>query len=155
MFTPPLTFRFCYFIIAACLSTLAQAGVVRIEITERSTFADGRAFGPAGAYERLKGRMFFETDPANQANERISDLQRALRNARGRVDSWTDFFLLKPVDATQGNGVLLYDVNNRGNMLALWTFNDGERTNDPKTEVHAGHGFLMKHGFSVLWCGSE
>lgn len=136
-------------LVASC----AQAEVRRIEITERSSFAAGKIFGPAGAYERLKGRMFIETDAANQANERICDLQRAPRNARGKVESWTDFFLLKPVDATQGNGVLLYDVNNRGNMLALWTFNDGERTNDPKTEEHAGHGFLMKHGFSVLWCG--
>jgi hypothetical protein len=145
--------RLRHLIVAACLSALAQADVVRIEIVERSSFADGKAFGPAGAYERLKGRMFIETDPANKANERISDLQRAPRNARGKVESWTDFFLLKPVDAAKGNGVLLYDVNNRGNMLALWTFNDGERTNDPKTAVHAGHGFLMKHGFSVLWCG--
>ncbi|HRH98569.1 MAG TPA: hypothetical protein PLB55_21685, partial [Prosthecobacter sp.] len=144
---------FSRIIIAACFSGFAHAEVTRIEITERATFAAGKAFGPAGAYERLKGRMFIETDPANQANERISDLKLAPRNARGKVESWTDFFLLKPVDAAKGNGVLLYDVNNRGNMLALWTFNDGERTNDPKTEAHAGHGFLMKHGFSVLWCG--
>ena len=27
------------------------------------------------------------------------------------------------------------------------------RPRGPKTEAHAGHGFLMKHGFSVLWCG--
>lgn len=140
-------------IIAACLSALAQAEVTRIEISERSSFAAGKAFGAVGAYERLKGRMLIETDPANRANARISDLKRAPLNARGMVESWADFFLLKPVNAAKGNGVLLYDVNNRGNMLALWTFNDGERTNDPKTAVHAGHGFLMKHGFSVLWCG--
>jgi hypothetical protein len=135
------------------VSLVSHAKVVRVEVAERSSFAAGKAFGSAGAYERIKGRMFIETDPANEANARIADLQRAPRNARGKVESWTDFFLLKPVDATKGNGVLLYDVNNRGNMLALWTFNDGERTNDPKTEAHAGHGFLMKHGFSVLWCG--
>lgn len=148
-----MTFRLSHFIIAACSCTLAHAEVTRLEIAERASFADGRSFGPAGAYERIKGRMFIETDPQNAANERISDLRRAPRNARGRVGSWTDFFLLKPVDAAKGNGVLLYDVNNRGNMLALWTFNDGERTNDPKAGAHAGHGFLMKHGFSLLWCG--
>ncbi|MDP1590480.1 MAG: alpha/beta hydrolase domain-containing protein, partial [Prosthecobacter sp.] len=120
---------------------------------ERSAFAGGLSFGPTGAYERIKGRMYLETDPLNEANARISDLKRAPRNARGKVESWTDFFLLKPVDAKNGNGQLLYDVNNRGNMLALWTFNDGERTNDPKSKAHAGHGFLMRHGFSVLWCG--
>jgi hypothetical protein len=148
-----MTFRLSHFIIAACSCTLAHAEVTRLEIAERVPLADGRSFGPAGAYERIKGRMFIETDPQNAANERISDLQRAPLNGRGRVGSWTDFFLLKPVDAAKGNGVLLYDVNNRGNMLALWTFNDGERTNDPKAGAHAGHGFLMKHGFSLLWCG--
>lgn len=146
--------RLCLILLTLGVIPIASiAEVTRIEITERSSFAAGKAFGSVGAYERLKGRMFIETGPANQANERISDLQRAPRNARDKVESWTDFFLLKPVDATKGNGVLLYDVNNRGNMLALWTFNDGERTNDPKTEAHAGHGFLMNHGFSVLWCG--
>ena len=135
------------------LAAWARAEVVRVEITERAPFADGKIFGTAGAYERLRGRMFLETDPHNAANERISDLSRAPRNANGKVESWTDFLLLKPVDAKKGNGQLLYDVNNRGNLLALWTFNDGEPTNDPRTEVHAGHGFLMRHGFSVLWCG--
>ncbi|MDZ4404410.1 alpha/beta hydrolase domain-containing protein [Prosthecobacter sp.] len=140
-------------LILVFVSLVSRAEVVRVEIAGRSSFADGKSFGLAGAYERIKGRMFIETDPANKANIRISDLKRAPRNARGKVESWTDFFLLKPVDAKKGNGQLLYDVNNRGNMLALWTFNDGERTNDPRTEAHAGHGFLMKHGFSVLWCG--
>ncbi|MBL9117636.1 MAG: hypothetical protein JNJ83_21700 [Verrucomicrobiaceae bacterium] len=146
----------CFFsriLIATFCSGLAHAEVTRIEITERASFAGGKIFGSTGAYESIKGRMFLETDPQNAANERISDFQLAPRNERGKVESWTDFFLLKPVDAAKGNGVLLYDVNNRGNMLALWTFNDGERTNDPKTEAHAGHGFLMKQGFSVLWCG--
>lgn len=131
----------------------ALSEVVRVEITERALFAEGRGFGPAGAYEGIRGRMHLETDPALAANARISDLGRAPLNARGKVESWTDFFLLKPVEARKGNGVLLYDVNNRGNMLALWTFNDGERTNDPRTVEHAGHGFLMRHGFSLLWCG--
>jgi hypothetical protein len=140
-------------VLAVNLCALARAEVVRIEITDRSSFADGKGFGSVGPYERIKGRIFLETDPSNAANERICDLQRAPRNARGKVESWTDFFLLKPVEPAKGNGQLLYDVNNRGNMLALETFNDGERTNGPKTEAHAGNGFLMRRGFSVLWCG--
>lgn len=134
-------------------SIVSNAEVVRVEVTERSAFAEGVSFGPAGAYERIRGRMYLETDPLSDANVRISDLKLAPRNARGKVESWTDFFLLKPADARKGNGQLLYDVHNRGNMLALWTFNDGERTNDPKSAVHAGNGFLMRQGFSVLWCG--
>jgi len=144
---------FLAILFVACSAAGACAEVVRVEITDRSPFAEGKVFGPAGAYERIKGRMFLETDPRNVANDRICDLQRAPQNAAGRVESWTDFFLLKPVEPEKGNGQLLYDVNNRGNMLALWTFNDGERANDPQTEAHAGHGFLMRHGFSILWCG--
>jgi hypothetical protein len=140
-------------VVITLLLGTARAEVVRMEVSERSAFADGASFGPAGAYERIRGRMYLETDPLDAANERVSDLKRAPLNARGKVESWTDFFLLKPVEARKGNGQLLYDVNNRGNMLALWTFNEGERTNDPKTAAHAGNGFLMRHGFSVLWCG--
>jgi hypothetical protein len=91
---------FSRIIIAACLSGLAHAEVTRIEITGRSPFVGGRTFGLAGACERIEGRFFPETDPQNAANERISDLQLAPRNARGKVESRTDFFLLNPVDAT-------------------------------------------------------
>ncbi len=130
-----------------------RAEVVRIEIRDRTSFAEGKSWGSSGPYERIRGRLYLETDPANPANERIADLKNAAVNEGGKVESWTDFFLLKPVDAMKGNGQLLYDVNNRGNKLALWTFNDGLRTNDPQSVEHAGNGFLMKHGFSVLWCG--
>lgn len=137
-----------------CLApSSAGAGVVRVEISERSAFAEGKSFGTVGPYERIRGRMHLETDPLLDANEPINDLKLAPRNARGMVESWTDFFLLKPIEARKGNGMLLYDVNNRGNMLALWTFNGGGQTNDPKTAADAGNGFLMRHGWSVLWCG--
>jgi hypothetical protein len=140
-------------LVAACLGAVAQAEVVRVEVAERAPFAHGASFGTAGAYERIKGRMFLETDPLFEANAGITDLKLAPRNVRGKVESWTDFFLLKPVAASKGNGKLLFDVNNRGNMLALWTFNDAERTNDPRTPAHAGNGFLLRRGYSLLSCG--
>lgn len=134
-------------------TTGLQAEVVRVEIRERSPFAGGHSFGSAGPYEKIAGRMYLAVDPGNPANARVCDLQLAPRNSRGRVECWTDFFLLKPIDARRGNRRILYDVNNRGNMLALWTFNDAERTNDPTELAHAGNGFLMRHGYAVLWCG--
>lgn len=130
-----------------------RAEVVRMEVRERAVFADGQVFGAAGPYERISGRLFVEVDPAQPANARIHDLSLAPRNARGRVECWTDFFLLKPVTAARGNRRILYDVNNRGNMLALWTFNGGDLTNDPRTRAHAGNGFLMRQGYSILGCG--
>lgn len=135
------------------LPSSALAEVVRVEITDRQLFAEGHAFGVAGAYERVSGRLWLAVDPEAAINARVNDLKLAPRNAEGKVECWTDFFLLKPVDASKGNGRLLYDVNNRGNKLALWTFNGGERTNDPLTLAHAGSGFLMRHGWSVLWTG--
>lgn len=134
-------------------ASLTRGEVARVEIRGRAPFAEGHSFGPAGPYETLTGRMFIAVDPANPANARICDLALAPRNARGRVEYWTDFFLLKPVDPRRGNRRILYDVNNRGNMLALWTFNDAERTNAPATLKHAGNGFLLRHGYSVLSCG--
>jgi len=130
----------------------AQAEVTRLQILSREPFADGKVFGLSGSYERLAGRMTIAVDPDLPANQRIADLQLAPRNDRGQVECQTDFFLLMPADPQRGNGAILYDVNNRGNKLAMETFN-GARSNDPKTLTDAGNGFLMDHGYSVLWCG--
>lgn len=132
---------------------LAMAEVTRIEINRRQPFAGGHSFGRTGAYEALSGRIGFEVDPAAAANAGIADLKRAPCNQEGKVEFWADFFLLKPADPSKGNGRLLYDVHNRGNKLALWTFNDAERTNEPTSMEHAGNGFLLNHGYSVLWTG--
>ena len=53
----------------------------------------------------------------------------------------------------RGNKRLLYDVNNRGNKRALQFFNDAPPNNDPRTAEDAGHGFLMRRGYTVVWCG--
>ncbi|WDQ14961.1 alpha/beta hydrolase domain-containing protein [Rhodopirellula sp. P2] len=136
-----------------CLSSVVMADVTRVEITQRQPFADSFLFGPTGAYETISGRMHFEVDPNAQANSRVCDLKLAPRNANGRVEFWEDFFLLRPADPNKGNGCLLYDVHNRGSKLALWTFNDAEMSGSPSTMAHAGNGFLMRQGYSVLWTG--
>jgi hypothetical protein len=139
-------------VLVAVLVGLSRAEVVRMEILDRGPFAEGHAFGRTGPYERIVGRLHCEVAPDDPANAMIVDLKRAPRNARGRVEYWTDFFLLAPVDPQRGNGRLLYDVNNRGNKLALWTFNEA-RSNNPTTLSDAGNGFLMREGYAVLWCG--
>lgn len=129
------------------------AGVVRVQIDRRAPLAEGLVFGETGPYEILEGRLFFEADPAASLNARVVDLKLAPVNAGGQVEYWQDFFLIRPLDPKKGSGCLLYDVNNRGNKLALWTFNDGERTNDPATAAHAGNGFLLREGYTLLWTG--
>ena len=131
----------------------AHAEVTRVEIDRREPFAEGRDFGDSGAYEIIEGRLFFEVDPKAAANGRITDLSLAPANERSKVEFRTDFFLLKPLDTARGNGCLLYDVHNRGTKLALWTFNDSVLSNQPLTTEHAGNGFLLEKGYSVLWTG--
>lgn len=132
---------------------LASAGLVRVEVKERVPFAGGVSFGRSGSYELVEGRLHFEADPKHPANARVADLALAPVNDRAQVEYWSDFTLLYPADPAKGNGTLLYDVHNRGNKLALWTFNDGERSNTPRDVEHAGHGFLMREGYTVLWTG--
>jgi hypothetical protein len=139
-------------LLPVCGPGTAYAEVVHLQIKQRMPFAEGHCFGHSGPYEKLTGQMIIEVDPEDPANSPVHDLKFAPRNERGRVQCWTDFFLLKPVDPRRGNRRILYDVNNRGNKLAIWTFN-GARGNDPTTLADAGNGFLMRQGYSVLWCG--
>src|SRR3712207_4970014 len=56
-------------------TTGARAAVTRVEITHREPYAEGRAFGEAGAYERLRGRVRFAVDPRAAPNRRVVDLE--------------------------------------------------------------------------------
>jgi len=129
------------------------AEVTRFEILTREPFADGQEFGDVGAYERIIGRVHYELDPELPANQNVVDLKLAPRNERGRVELSADLFILTPKDLSKGNGALLYGVTNRGNMNALRNFNYASGSNQPKDAKHAGDGFLMRHGFTVVWSG--
>jgi alpha/beta hydrolase family protein len=129
----------------------AEARITRIEVTRQEPLAGGENFGAVGAYEKLVGRFYGELDPARDTG--IVDLDKAPRNAKGMVEYTSDFYILKPVDLARSNGALLYDVNNRGNKLALFQFNSAPRANDPTTAADAGNGFLMRQGFAVVWSG--
>lgn len=142
----------CVLLVAVVWIAPAAAEVVEIEIEKREPFAEGFSFDGAGPYERIHGKLHIEVDPAHADNRRITDIELAPQNDAGRVAFWTEFFLLKPLDPERGNGRILYDVNNRGNKLAVAAFN-GARSNDPATRADAGNGFLMRRGYSILWCG--
>ena len=129
------------------------AELTRFEITDREPFADGHKFGTVGEYERIKGRVYYELDPDLPQNQNVVDLKLAPRNQQDRVELSADLLILAPKDLSKGNGALLYDVNNRGNLTALRMINFGSSGNDPKTLKQAGDGFLMKHGFTFVSSG--
>src|SRR5262245_32568822 len=101
----------------------ARAELVELTFHTREPFAGGKSFGDVGPYEKLIGVARFAADPANARNRTVVDLDRAPRND-GKVEFATDVYILKPRDPGKGNGAILYDVNNRGNKLALRQFND-------------------------------
>src|SRR5882672_2017783 len=130
-----------------------SAEVVRIEVQSRADLAAGQTFGPAGAYEKLAGKIFFAVDPTLPANRIIADIGKAPRNAAGKVEFSSDFFLIKPKRIERGNGAVLYEVSNRGGKSMLGFFNHAAGSLDPASAAEVGDGFLMKQGFTLLWVG--
>ena len=134
-------------------SLAAQAALVRVEVSERSAILGGKAFGKAGAYERLIGKAYFEVDPASAANKDVVNVALAPRNAKGRVEFYADFVLFAPVDPKKGNGTLLFEVSNRGRKGLLSTFSLAEGSNDPRTAAEFGDALLLEQGFTLAWLG--
>ena len=130
---------------------MSSGGVLQIEVIERESPAfGGTEFGAVGPYERLHGTVFGELDPAHPLNAGILNLVRAARNARGNVEYRSDFRILKPLDLDRGNECLVYDVPNRGNQPIMPRLNGAPDGGHPQ---HAGNGFLMQRGFTVVWSG--
>ena len=126
---------------------------IDLELRERRAFADGMAFDETGPYERLTGRAIFRVDPEAEAQAAVTDVKLAPRDADGLVRFEADYCILKPVDPTRGNSRVFFDYGNRGNKRALQYFNDAVGSNDPIAAEHAGNGFVMRRGYSIVWLG--
>jgi len=131
----------------------ALADVVRIDVQSRGDLVGGQPFGAAGAYEKLSGKIFFAVDPSLPANRIVTDLDKAPRNAAGKVEFSADFYLIKPKTIARGNGAVLYEVSNRGGKGMLGFFNHASGSLDPANPNDVGDGFLMRQGFTLLWVG--
>src|SRR5256885_6592789 len=131
----------------------ASADVARIDVQSRGDLVGGQPFGAAGPYEKLSGKIFFAVDPALPANRIVTDLDKAPRNAAGKVEFSTDFYLIKPKTIGRGNGAVLYEVSNRGGKGMLGFFNHASGSLDPTTAADMGDGFLLRQGFTLLWVG--
>src|SRR5439155_18058549 len=121
-----------------------------VEIAKSEPAFGGQSFGLVGTYERLTGKAYGEVDPAAEANAAIQDIARAPRNARGLVEYVTDVDILRPADRSKGNGVLFFNIVNRGNKGGLPLFNADVPANvvnnNNLTTTTAGDGFLQRQG---------
>lgn len=128
--------------------------LLSFDIEKVEPLAGGAPFGEVGAYERLSGVATGEVDPDHPANKGIALIDKAPRNARGKVDYKTDFFILRPRDPARGNGRILYEVNNRGRKMLFGNLADGPQgVNDPQTVADLGNAFPLRRGFTVVWSG--
>lgn len=128
------------------LAANVRAEVVAFEILKREPYLGGKAFGDVGPYEQITAIARFAIDPNDARNRPIIDLDLAPKNANGKVEFSSDVLILTPKDPARGNGAIFYDVNNRGNKVALGMFN--------RAPGNAGDdGFLMRRGYTVIWSG--
>src|SRR5262245_4481690 len=128
------------------------ATITKLVIEKREPFANSHEFGVTGAYEKLSGKAYGEVDPKAKHNKYIVNIDKAPKNERGRVEYSMDVFILKPLDMARGNQTIFYDVVNRGNQALRVNFG-AERSNNPTTLAHAGDGFMMRQGYSLVWSG--
>lgn len=126
---------------------------INLTIAHRGIFASGLTFGASGAYESVVGRVQFAVDPESPPYRSVVDIAHAPRRLDGRVEYATDIYILKPVDMALGNRRIFYDVCNRGMKIALQFMNEAEAHEEPYTIAHAGNGYLMRRGYTIVWSG--
>jgi hypothetical protein len=142
-------------IIAALLLLATPALAQRFEMQPPQPAFAGARFGNTGAYEILRGQAVIALDPAAPGNAIIADLDRAPRNAQGRVEAAIDIHILRPVDAARGNGSMIVEAVNRGRPLIAQLFNDtaAARLGRTETESDAGNAWLFRQGYTVVLLG--
>ena len=124
--------------------------VTRLDITSRGPAFGGRSFGAVGPYEILLGTATAVADPDAPLDAGIVDLENAPRNADGLVEYTFEVDILKPIDITRGNGVLVYEVNNRGRNIVFGYFHEA---GIGYGAGNAGNGFLMDQGYTYVSSG--
>ena len=127
--------------------------VVALEVKARQELAEGRDFGDVGRYVQFDGTAHFAVDPTHPLNRCITDIDLAPCGTDALVRFSADIRILTPEVPRRGNHRVLFDVPNRGNRLALATFNRVPRPINPSAPTDAGDGFLMRRGYTVAWCG--
>ena len=142
--------RFFYLLILLSILVLPlDAKVLRVEITSRQDVLGGQSFGNAGPYERIVGKIYYDAPIANWHDSQVVDLENAVNAKDGRVSFSSDFIVIRPKDASKGNGSMLLEVPNRGGsrIVSLVDGGDWDLTHS------AGDGWLLRNGFTIAAVG--
>jgi hypothetical protein len=97
------------------------AGVTKIIIDSPADWPDSRNLlaGQPLQYETITGRAFGQLDPSDPKNALITDIERAPKNERNKVEYIATFHIVKPVDMSQASGLMWHDVPNRGGRITI------------------------------------
>jgi len=126
-----------------------NARVVRVEIASRQDALNGKAFGDAGPYERITGRVYFSVAVANPHNKHVVDLANAVNLKNGEVEFSADFMAVRPKEAHKGNGSMILENPNRGHSRII-SLVDGGNWN---VANDAGDAWLLRNGFTIVSLG--
>ncbi|MFO1053258.1 MAG: alpha/beta hydrolase domain-containing protein [Planctomycetota bacterium] len=135
------------------LCAALRAQVDHVAIDRRVDVLGGRAFGEAGAYEKLSGSLHFAFDPDAPGNRAVVDLGLAPRDGHGRVHARADLFVLQPKDQTRRSGIGLLEVSNRGGKGLLPRFCFARGSANPTEAADFGDGLLLEQGLTLIWVG--
>ena len=127
-----------------------QSRVADLTITSRRPAFGNRSFGTVGPYEIITAMATAVADPVAAHNAGIVDLSLAPQNDAGLVEYQFDVHILKPVDISQGNDVLVYEVNNRGRGIVFGYFHGAGIGYE---DDNVGSGFLMNQGYTYVTSG--
>ena len=130
-----------------------HARVVRVVVEQRQLIGGGAPFGAVGAYERIRGRIYFAFPAQHPANRAIVDLRLAPRDSTGAVHAWAEFVLLRPQHPTGGSGVALIDVVNRGGITTGVFHLDARTSLPPDSSGYYGDALLLRRGITILALG--
>jgi hypothetical protein len=139
----------------------ASARTTQIQILSRSMAFGGYSFPGVGQYEVITGIATGEVNPNDPQNAVITDIQLAPRNPKGHVVYQHNFYILKPLDLSNGNHKMMYEPPNRGGKTYQTLNNTPDGTNDPGALTAAAfpgelaNSFLWPQGYTTVWSGWE
>ncbi|MEE2885144.1 MAG: alpha/beta hydrolase domain-containing protein [Chloroflexota bacterium] len=127
--------------------------VVNLNVERTSLFAGGESFGEGGQYQLIEGTVYFAVDPSDSVNDRVTDIHLGVNGKNGMVSFSSDFAILMPLESAKSCRRIVFDVVNRGRKTVMGNFNSAEGSTDPGGPIDPGNGFLLRNGYTIVWCG--